>query len=86
MAPWSECDIPVKVVRESWRVPRMEWLLEPQMMADGIYVSRAVLSRGGGEVAVHAINKTPSTFTVDIGREVGHANMAQMCRAVLWWN
>ena len=27
-------------------------------------------------MAVHAINKTPSTFTIDIGREVGHANMA----------
>ena len=35
MAPWSECDVPVKVIRESWRMPEMEWLFEPQALAEG---------------------------------------------------
>ena len=76
MARWSKCDVPVKVVRESWRVPKMEWLFEPQTLADEVHVAQAVLPAGEGGTAVHVMNKTPSSYIVDEGSEVGHANMA----------
>ena len=37
---------------------------------------RRLLPAGGSEIAVHVVNETPSSFTVDVGREVGQANMA----------
>ena len=80
MAPWSECDVPVKVVSESWRMAAIEWVFEPQNLAEGVHAERTVLPAEGGGVAVHNINETQSPFTVDAGHEVGHANMAANIR------
>ena len=41
-----------------------------------MHATRAVLPAGMGKVAVHVVNGTASSFTVDTGREVGQANMA----------
>ena len=43
---------------------------------------------GGVAVAVHVINKMPSIFTIDAGREVGQANVAGdiSCSAVAQYN
>ena len=57
-------------------LPQTEWLLEPQALAEGVYVAKAVLPAGGRGTAVHVVNQTPSSFTVNAGREVGQANMA----------
>ena len=51
-------------------------MFEPQTLAEGVHVTRAVLPAGVGEVAVHVVKETPSSFRVDVGREVGQANMA----------
>ena len=71
LAPLFECDVPVKPVRESWRVPKVEWLLESQSLAKGVHVAHVLLPDGGVGVAVHVVNETWSPFTVAVGSEVG---------------
>ena len=63
----------MKLVRESLRTPKADWLLEHQTLAD---VARALLLDQDTCPVVRVANQTTQPFTLAAGTEVGQASLA----------
>jgi hypothetical protein len=72
----TECNVPVKLVKSSIRVPLSDWLVEPRTISNGIYVARSLLPNDDTYAAIRVMNISDNNVTLRSGLEISRANMA----------
>src|SRR6266516_3231170 len=77
VAPYSEQNVPVRLVHMNWRAPLSDWLVQPKELPNGIMVARTILPPDNDHAAIRVLNLNDSTITIQSGCDIGRADMAQ---------
>jgi len=75
--PNTEQNVPVKMIHNTFRTPRADWVVQPKALAEKVYLARVLLPHQG-ECAVRVANLSRHPFKIEGGLEVGKASVAKV--------
>src|SRR6266516_199934 len=76
VAPYSEQNVPVRLVHMNWQAPLSDWLVQPKELSNGIMVARTILPPDDDHAAIRVLNLNETTITIPCGCDIGRADMA----------
>jgi len=76
--PNSEMNVPIRMVRSSFRTPIASWVVGPVILADKIFAARVLLPDEDQHAAVRIINLSDKYYSLEGGRPMGQAEVGQV--------
>src|SRR6266496_4201986 len=76
--PNSEMNVPIMMVRSSFRTPTASWVVGPTILADKVFAARVLLPDEDKHAAVRIINLSNEDYSLEGGRHMGQAEVGQV--------
>jgi hypothetical protein len=73
LPPFSQCNVPVKSVWSSWPQCRVDWLVKPKILRQGVILAGTLLAPNGDEACVRVLNGSPTPCLLPAGELLASA-------------
>src|SRR5467141_429855 len=73
--PNTEANVPVRLVRTSFRTPVAAWVIGPKALGEQVFAARVLLPNEDEHAAIRVVNLSDHSFKLEAGHDVGCAEM-----------